>query len=1735
MDGSGTVEHQPHPSSLPWAAIPKFTPGVTNVQEYTQKLRFLATLWPTESLDLLAPRVALLIEGTAFHKVAELDPSKLKVKDDSGIALIVKTIGGSWGQTELEQRYEFFERALYGTTQKPDESNDSFLSRMEHNFGELLKRKTSLEEVQAYVLLRQCNLHSEDRKRILLDHAGKLDYEEVKKSFRLVGSKFFAEVQGGKTQKTKVYDVNFTEELEVSEGNDLVTETMVAEEAISEEAMVDQMCAEGDEDAILVTEYEQAAGELIQEDQDMATAFSMYQEARRRLAEKVKNRGFFPTSGKGKNKGKGKGPSGKSFGKGKGSGSLQSRILNSHCRLCGAKGHWKAECPMRNVGGRTTTSAASTTSTAPTSYVTTTGSQIEAENHGLSLEFMNLAELPTLDDAGLDMAELFMCVGENKNHGLAFVRSLVNRTTMRAVPSSKHIRNEPKLNATARIQSNACRLSQSLTPETRQRLSHQAPVVSETTEQSAQRETAEMALFASQGTRGVVDLGATKTVIGSQLVPELLAGLDVETRKKVGRCRCNVTFRFGNQSTLSSTHALVLPVGKLMLKVAVVPGATPFLLSNTLLRAIQAVVDTGKRQLTSEVLGRSIPLQLSPSGLFLLDVNDLCRQPQTAAQCGVSPKPRQILETFSAIEAKADPGELSKVSALERSCIERDDAWEIPVQSQVKLKASPSQHVAWPPKPLAAAAAFARKHAQDQQRRGHRAAALDRPGGHADQLREKAQGKELLTSVGGHRVRELVHGHAREEPEDRAPVVPSLRGTEDPRAGEPSKLDHGRRDDGDGAALAATSQVKGDAQDHGTGDGDPGARERRDDEPAGGGVRASESSHGHGERIAGTIGMHDDTNRETFNDSWNYASCRAPSTTGDPGTSAPPDTHTGPPERETPRETSGGDGDGRWTVVDEWSLLLSAGEPDPSVECIDHADSLTKSKERQKLLSLVRQIQRELDEAQMTFRRSGMRLDLLEVFADEGSQLTRQCQAVGLHADRLGRSHGDLETSEGRQEVWKRLINGEPRHIWFSPVCSPWSAWSRFNGARSMQHAKALISERIARLPQVALGIVLARHQRERNRHFHWEQPSGSSMFLLGGMQEPLAYLQRALFDMCIVGDLRDPETSKPMKKSMQVWTSSEGVLRCLQNRHCRGNHPEHQPLEGQTMFQGQRMSRTMYSQKYPRKFARQIAQLLRRTWERPLLTSEALAVGYGKRPVTAEGSAPKRARMRRVAETSPSVRALADWQSLKRRRIESKQPSAVHWQAWQEAFQDIDRIAPRVGKMELIDHPCSQIWRKQFPQVDLRALVACRGTDRMTMIPEHLKHEPQLQRRLIYIDRQDGTLKGEDSWEPVAGRPRHQLIRKGPSCRLGVTAFGILQESSREHVGASEPENTRQVLTPIGEEDEASREMTEPAVQSERQIPGISKEEQSVLMRVHKNLGHPEPAKLAALLKSQGFRPDIVKSAYRLQCSTCEASREPKKARPSALKEALDFNDRVSVDGFTWSNRHGTPFQVYHFIDHATNFHIGCPSRDQSSEGFIERFCERWLSWAGAPGEMVTDSGTEFNSEKFATFCQEHDLRCRVTSHEAAWQNAKCERHGGILKHMLDKFDYEHPIETVQQLEIALSLCLQAKNATGLKGGYTPEMLVLGKQTRVAASIASDDNPTSHLLAADPRAEGIRFREHLAMRETARKAFHSADNDQALRRAMLRRSCPHRGIYRPGAGHGHVAGTHESYSSGRR
>ena len=165
----------------------------------------------------------------------------------------------------------------------------------------------------------------------------------------------------------------------------------------------------------------------------------------------------------------------------------------------------------------------------------------------------------------------------------------------------------------------------------------------------------------------------------------------------------------------------------------------------------------------------------------------------------------------------------------------------------------------------------------------------------------------------------------------------------------------------------------------------------------------------------------------------------------------------------------------------------------------------------------------------------------------------------------------------------------------------------------------------------------------------------------------------------------------------------------------------------------------------------------------------------------------------------------------------------------------------------------------------------------------------------------------------------------------------------------------------------------------------------------------------------------------------------------------------------------------------------------------------------------LVMDSASEFCTEEFQEFAQKHNIKLRIIPPEARWLNARAERHGGILQNILTKMDHEQTIDNYEILEKALGVATTTKNQWSRHRGYPPELLVFGKLRKQPGSNSSDTEMSAHLLAQTELPEGARFREELALRERARKAFVQSDNDASIRRAISQRSRPHRGIYEPG------------------
>ncbi|CAE7356819.1 RE2, partial [Symbiodinium necroappetens] len=273
-------------------------------------------MWPKESISLLAPRAALLCEGTSFKKVSKLPAEKLKSNDESGVQLLVATLGGSWGRSEVERKYDVFEKAIFGTIQKSDESNDSYLARHDVHFEELLAQSVSLEEVRAYVLLRQSASSAEDRKKIVVEMGGTLKYDKVSSAIRLLGSRFFSDLQGQRGAfRNKTYDANMVDEKGIDD-TDRVYHTAAAlptgedYEPELEPEYLEALIAAEDQDALTISSFEDELETFFQDTPELQEALVSYLEARSRLLSKRKVRGFWPVSGAKGAKAAGKGGKG---------------------------------------------------------------------------------------------------------------------------------------------------------------------------------------------------------------------------------------------------------------------------------------------------------------------------------------------------------------------------------------------------------------------------------------------------------------------------------------------------------------------------------------------------------------------------------------------------------------------------------------------------------------------------------------------------------------------------------------------------------------------------------------------------------------------------------------------------------------------------------------------------------------------------------------------------------------------------------------------------------------------------------------------------------------------------------------------------------------------------------------------------------------------------------------------------------------------------------------------------------------------------------------------------------------------------------------------------------------------------------------------------------------------------------------------------------------------------------
>ena len=1033
----------------------------------------------------------------------------------------------------------------------------------------------TVKDVQAFLLLRQSALSVEDKKKVLTMVNGPLTLKEVEKAMRALSTKILV----GTAEKKKIYPANYVEpenqENETTPSSAFVTSSWTEDEECDQET-INYLANMGDNDASTIMEFERDLEEAMQEIPDLQQAMVTYLEARQR---KKKSRQFWPSHG-------GK-PSSKGFGKRKGKGggkaSLLDRIARSYCKVCGKKGHWKAECPDREKEQVNTA----------VSFEIDEDQHDMPINHVIVEEYENeaLGSVSESPDSFTDIVNRSFS-DSNISTEVACVAFQITKSDKMNCEKAKWMstKNLAKLKEfyVNKLSQKSIKGDKSMKPEIKtappKHRSNQNPVSKELI--------APVCMMSSDGIKkgststltpgmAILDTGASRSVVGEDHVPWIMKQLPEQIRSMVKERDSRVGFRFGNNQIEYSFKQMQIPLiqgnQRVWILIEVVPKATPFLISIHTMKCLRAVIDLESGSCFLKSIGKSIPIIENKNGLMTLKIQDLCR-----IHHNTTDQHQETYETCAAAisEFKSKHQVSSAFDSLTNHANTRRDN----AAGQGRSRGSHGEPPSPPP-------------------------GLDEPDRSSRPIPRSANG---ISSTG-----ELF----------------GLRGAESEGSNRATD------DNGSGStALASSTKSASDTSPESQQSSESKGANLRCDVGIGMGCHR-------GRRVFGRSLQPSKVSSSSISSKpfggWSKPSSTrsqcAKDTDNDTGRWTPigqypsrpttgSDTHDngklGKQENQLGQEASPESllpsVRGRSTIS---SLATTSSEPECSNERFSGIlpssgesrspgrQSCSSPKLKQQCPSLCQKVYSQVltidtvEEANwITFSEGNHKtpekfpefvgpIDLLEVYASENSRLTEQINSMGGKAMRFTKEHGDLGTPAGQRALLEVIDRTQPRHIWVAPECGPWCAWSRFNMGRSLNSHQEISQKRIESLKHLRLCTAILKIQILKGRHFHMENPEGSEVWGLKEVQDIVKHTIPVRFDQCQYG-LRHPNNSTYLKKGTRIQTTSEEVQAHMNGRFCQGQHP-HSQIAGSCVYQGKTIRVSRFSAFYPVVLAKTLSKSL--------------------------------------------------------------------------------------------------------------------------------------------------------------------------------------------------------------------------------------------------------------------------------------------------------------------------------------------------------------------------------------------------------------------------------------------------------------------------------------------------------------------------------------------------------------
>jgi hypothetical protein len=176
---------------VPWQLVPAFDPATSNYNDYKAKIQLLLMTRPAKFKEM-AMRMAIQTTGTAWDKLKTM-MDKI-AEDGSGVQEILNS---------LERWADSYENSLFAPTCRTEESLQSFYNHVGAACSKITNLK--IENIHAYILMRQSGLPVEDRKKFVIPTNNDMVPKKIEDAMNTMGSKFLSQNPG--QSKGKVYPI----------------------------------------------------------------------------------------------------------------------------------------------------------------------------------------------------------------------------------------------------------------------------------------------------------------------------------------------------------------------------------------------------------------------------------------------------------------------------------------------------------------------------------------------------------------------------------------------------------------------------------------------------------------------------------------------------------------------------------------------------------------------------------------------------------------------------------------------------------------------------------------------------------------------------------------------------------------------------------------------------------------------------------------------------------------------------------------------------------------------------------------------------------------------------------------------------------------------------------------------------------------------------------------------------------------------------------------------------------------------------------------------------------------------------------------------------------------------------------------------------------------------------------------------------------------------------------------